>query len=177
MWVQNQKYQPCLLFFWVLARAHPAKAPNQSPSISKNASARRVQLQKARRPPPASIFPRNNNSFHIHPSISAPRINDRKISAFSTNSTNFPNPTTFQITSKCLPRPLTRSPSPPRPPLPPRLRRRRRMPARRLPLLARRRSAPRHARRHTPPTSTRVSHFLEHASFQRVFLSIRITVC
>jgi hypothetical protein len=42
------------------------------------------------------------------------------------------------------------------------------MPARRLPLLVTRRSAPRHERRPTPATSTRVSHFAWSDSIHRV---------
>lgn len=114
---------------------------------------RNASSYKYRRPPPIA------SPSLRHPLSSTTRCPHASPKPYLHSQLNFSKVLTFTPNlshlSKCLPRPPTRSPPPRPPPLPPRLPRRR-MPARRLPPLARRRSAPRRARRPTPPTSTRV---------------------
>ena len=128
----------------------PTSAPIQSVN-QHNHSCRSRPATKGQHPSPTSFFfhqPLLPQHTHSNPSVTHRRIQppfcQSRISRFSP--------------PKCLPSPLTRS-RPPRPPLPlPRLPRRR-MPARRLLPPVTRRSAPRRARRPTPPTFTRVSGF------------------
>lgn len=131
-----------------LARNPPNQSVNQQ--VHSCPSRPATKRQRPRQLPPSS-------SIHHHSSTNDPTHVSRAPSA---TSVNFQTTLTTQpkTPSKCLPSPPTRSP-PPRPPLPPRLPRRRMPLARRLPRLARRRSAPRRGRRPTPPTSTRVSSF------------------
>lgn len=130
-------------------------------SISVNqqsASASRVHLQKGHCPPPSSILPSTTALPHniIHRFFQPTLVIVRSSLTSRIDFCILIAP--LSQTQKCLPSPLTRSPPLRLPPLPPRHRRRRMPQARRPQPLARRRSAPRPERRHTLPTSTRVSH-------------------
>lgn len=132
--------------------ARPWRAPSHHPlpaiAISNPLVLLRVQLQKPSPPPDLSTSAIN---FHHHP-LSNPRPQPYSKKFLGKLSCSFLKP------PKCPPRPPTRSP-PPRLPLPPARLPRKRTPARRPLLLAKRRSAPRLARKLTVLTSTRVCHF------------------
>jgi histone H2B len=156
--VEVPKYNQ-LQFFWEgTPWLPPGPAQNHracTTAISNAASACRVQLQKAPTPLQTSSSQHHLFTFSPSPNCSHGR-SSQPISTIILTSTNSPTPIN-QHHQKCLLRPLTRSP-PPRPRLPlPRLPRRR-MLARRPPPVVTRRSAPRPGRRHTLPTSTRVSY-------------------